>query len=227
MAPNLLSGGQQTVASAGATLDLFEQHFISLSRLHLIRRNRDIAINIVTSFFLLNLSLIIRKKNEFHNAETETTKFLFRCSRNGGAFERESKQNIYYINETILKKIFVSKIFYLKNRLEQLHIPTTLRSLVPASILEFRPATGRHIVIPGQGLLVPVHQRGPGVTSRPGESLGARTTRQTPHARATLAATTQGPLPARKKPVRCTFANAVRRCQHPAIEKGRPRPRCC
>lgn len=35
MAPNLLSGGQHTVASAGATLDLLEQHFISLSRLHL------------------------------------------------------------------------------------------------------------------------------------------------------------------------------------------------
>lgn len=35
MALNLLSGGQHTVASAGATLDLLEQHFISLSRLHL------------------------------------------------------------------------------------------------------------------------------------------------------------------------------------------------
>ena len=35
IAPNLLSGGQQTVASAGAILDLLEQHLTSLSRLHL------------------------------------------------------------------------------------------------------------------------------------------------------------------------------------------------
>lgn len=37
IAPNLLSGGQQTTGSAGATLDLFAQHFISRSRLHLHR----------------------------------------------------------------------------------------------------------------------------------------------------------------------------------------------
>lgn len=40
MAPNRLSGGQQTAASAGATLDLLEQHFISLSRLHLRREKK-------------------------------------------------------------------------------------------------------------------------------------------------------------------------------------------
>lgn len=61
------------------------------------------------------------------------------------------------------------------------------------------------------------------MVSGPGKTLGVRTTRQAPHSWTTLAATTQGPLPARKKPVRGTFANAVRRCQYPVIER-QPRP---
>lgn len=94
---------------------------------------------------------------------------------------------------------------------------------VPASVLEFRPTASRNVLSGGE-LLVPVHDpHDPGMVSGPGEALRVRTTRQTPHARATLAATTQGSSPTRKKPLGYTFTDAVRGAQHPVIE-GRPHP---
>lgn len=72
-------------------------------------------------------------------------------------------------------------------------------------------------------MLVPVTHdpHDPGVVSGPGETLRVRATRQTPHARATLAATSQGSSPTREKPL--GYTDAVRGAQHPATE-GRPRP---
>lgn len=96
-------------------------------------------------------------------------------------------------------------------------------SIIPASVLEFRPTASRNVLSGGE-LLVPAHDpHDPCVVSGPGEALRVRATRQTPHARATLAATTQGSSPTRKKPLGYTFTDAVRGAQHPAIE-GRPHP---
>lgn len=95
---------------------------------------------------------------------------------------------------------------------------------VPASVLEFRPATSRctflcrvcRWLLAG---LVPVrHHGGPGIVPGPGEPLRISSTGKAPHAGATLAAPTQGPLPAREKSVRWPFTNTVCGCQHPAIE---------
>jgi hypothetical protein len=53
IAPHLLSGGQQTVDSAGATLDFLVQHLISRNRPHLLKKN---AAQFVISWLFLKFS---------------------------------------------------------------------------------------------------------------------------------------------------------------------------